>query len=356
MLNRRHMLYLALWLLALPGLSGSSFAQEPAPNPPSFPPVMPSPAVRATQVYTAPTGDYVIGPGDVVDIKVFKQPDLTGRFRVGDSGSVELLFIGKQQLAGLTESEAADLLRQELRKYLRQPEVSVTVTEFNSRLVTVIGAVRTPGRQPLRRAMRLLDVIALAGGLAEDSSRFVNVIRYVSKPAEESQPAPVTDTASAPGTDEDVPPDVEILSINIDDIIAGNAKNNLLLQPGDIISVPRADVVYLAGNVRKPGSITARNPITVTQAIAMASGLADGAKRNDIRLYRTVPGKLEREEIKISLAAIQSGKQKDLVLQANDVLYVPHSELRSAGTTVMRSLPTLVTSALIPLLTTAIIR
>jgi Periplasmic protein involved in polysaccharide export len=204
--------------------------------------------------------------------------------------------------------------------------------------------------------MRLLDVVALAGGLAEDSSRFVNVIRYVSKPAEESQPAPVTDTASAPGTDEDVPPDVEILSINIDDIIAGNAKNNLLLQPGDIISVPRADVVYLAGNVRKPGPITARNPITVTQAIAMASGLAEGAKRNDIRLYRTVPGKLEREEIKVSLAAIQSGKQKDLVLQANDVLYVPHSELRSAGTALMRNLPTLVTSALIPILTTSIIR
>ena len=354
MLNRRYLLCCALWWLALPGLAGFSFAQETAPNPSSFPPVMPSPAVRATQVYTAPTGDYVIGPGDVVDIKVFKQPDLTGRFRVGDSGSVELLFIGKQQLAGLTESEAADLLRQELRKYLRQPEVSVTVTEFNSRLVTVIGAVRTPGRQPLRRAMRLLDVIALAGGLAEDSSRFVNVIRYVSKPAEEAQPA--LGAAPTPEPDEDVPPDVEILSINIDDIIAGNAKNNLLLQPGDIISVPRADVVYLAGNVRKPGPITARNPITVTQAIAMASGLADGAKRNDIRLYRTVPGKLEREEIKISLAAIQSGKQKDLVLQANDVLYVPHSELWSAGTTLMRSLPTLVTSALIPLLTTAIIR
>jgi polysaccharide export outer membrane protein len=353
MLNRRHMLCLALWWLALPGLAGFSFAQEPAPNPPSFPPVMPSPTVHATQVYAAPNGDYVIGPGDVVEIKVFKQPDLTGRFRVSDSGSVELLFIGRQQLAGLTESEAAELLRQALRKYLRQPEVSVTVTEFNSRLVTVIGAVRSPGRQPLRRAMRLLDVIALAGGLAEDSSRFVNIIRYTPRPAEETQPVSGTSPALS---DEDVPPEVEILSVNIDDIIAGNAKNNLLLQPGDIISVPRADVIYLAGNVRKPGPITARNPITVTQAIAMASGLAEGAKRNDIRLYRTVPGKLEREEIKISLAAIQSGKQKDLVLQANDVLYVPHSELRSAGTTLMRSLPTLVTSALIPLLTTAIIR
>jgi polysaccharide export outer membrane protein len=308
MLNRRYLLCCALWWLALPGLAGFSFAQETAPNPPSFPPVMPSPAVRATQVYTAPTGDYVIGPGDVVDIKVFKQPDLTGRFRVGDSGSVELLFIGKQQLAGLTESEAADLLRQELRKYLRQPEVSVTVTEFNSRLVTVIGAVRTPGRQPLRRAMRLLDVIALAGGLAEDSSRFVNVIRYVSKPAEEAQPA--LGAAPTPEPDEDVPPDVEILSINIDDIIAGNAKNNLLLQPGDIISVPRADVVYLAGNVRKPGPITARNPITVTQAIAMASGLAEGAKRNDIRLYRTVPASWSVKKSRSASPRFSPGNRK----------------------------------------------
>ncbi|MGQ9898524.1 MAG: polysaccharide biosynthesis/export family protein [Acidobacteriota bacterium] len=355
MWNRRLILYFAVWLLALSGLARPGFAQETTPPPPSFPPVMASPAVRATQVYTAPSGDYVIGPGDIVDIKVFRQPDLTGRFRVGDSGNVELLFIGPQKLAGLTENEAADLLRQALRKYLRQPEVSVTVTEFNSRLVTVIGAVQSPGRQPLRRTMRLLDVIALAGGLVEDSSRFVNVIRYVPKPTEEAEP--VSETApTTPGIDGDMPPEVEILSINIDDIIAGNAQNNLLLQSGDIISVPRADVVYLAGNVRKPGAITARYPITVTQAIAMASGLTEGAKRNDLRLYRTVPGKLEREEIKISLAAIQSGKQKDLVLQANDVLYVPHSDLRSAGMTLMRNLPTLVTSALVPILTTAIIR
>ncbi|MFQ3582485.1 MAG: polysaccharide biosynthesis/export family protein [Chloracidobacterium sp.] len=339
-------LFQTICLGLLLGCSTSGLAQEAEPSPAPTPLSLPSPAVRATQTYAAPVGDYVIGPGDVVDIKVFKQPDLTGRFRIGDTGSVELLFIGKQQLAGLTESEAADLLRQELRRYLRQPEVSVTVTEFNSRLVTVIGAVRSPGRLPLRRAMRLLDVIALSGGLVEDSSRFVNIIRYVPKPA--------TDTPATP--DEDVPPDVEIIPINIDDLIAGNAQNNILLQTGDIISVPRADVIYLAGNVRKPGPLTARNPITVTQAIAMGSGLIEGAKRNDLRLYRTVPGKLEREEIKVSLAAIQAGKQKDLVLQANDVLYVPHSELRSAGTALMRNLPTLVTSALIPILTTSIIR
>ncbi len=330
-----------LLFFSIVGCSIQSQAQDAEP-----PLALPSPAARATQSYAAPLGDYVIGPGDVVDIKVFKQPDLTGRFRVGDSGSVELLFIGKQPLAGLTESEAADLLRQELRKYLRQPEVSVTVAEFNSRLVTVIGAVRSPGRLPLRRAMRLLDVIALSGGLIEDSSRFVNIIRYV--------PRPATETPATP--DEDAPPDVEIIPVNIDEIIAGNAQHNLLLQAGDIVSIPRADVVYLAGNVRKPGPLMARNPVTVTQAIAMASGFADGAKRNDLRLYRTVPGKLEREEIKISLAAIQSGKQKDLVLQANDVLYVPHSELRTAGASFMRNLPNLVTTALFPILTTAIIR
>lgn len=330
-------LFVALWLV------GSAAAQDETPTA-SPPTALPSPAVRATQTYAAPLGDYVIGPGDVVDIKVYKQPDLTGKFRVGENGAVDMLFIGRQQLAGLTEDEAAELLRQALRKYLRQPEVNVSVVEFNSRMITVIGAVRSPGRLPLRRAMRLLDVIAMSGGLVEDSSRFVNIIRYVRSPA--AQP-PAGDDAS---------PDVDIISVNIDEIITGNTQNNLLLQPGDIISIPRADVIYLAGNVRRPGPLTTRNPVTVTQAIAMANGFADGAKRNDMRLYRTVPGKLEREEIKISLAAIQSGKQKDLFLQANDVLYIPHSEMRAAGLNLARSLPPMVVGMVIPFLTTGLIR
>ncbi len=331
-------------LVAVLWLVGSAAAQDELPT--SSPPMaLPSPAVRATQSYAAPLGDYVIGPGDVVDIKVYKQPDLTGKFRVGENGTIDMLFIGRQQLAGLTEDEAAEVLRQALRKYLRQPEVNVSVVEFNSRAITVIGAVRSPGRLPLRRAMRLLDVIALSGGLVEDSSRFVNIIRYVSPPAGQS-----------PTTGDDVSPDVDIISVNIDEIIAGNTQNNILLQSGDIVSVPRADVVYLAGNVRRPGPLTTRNPITVTQAIAMANGLADGAKRNDIRLYRTVPGKLEREEIKISLASIQSGKQKDLFLQANDVLYVPHSEAGVIRSNLARNLPLVVVGTLVPLLTTGLIR
>lgn len=230
--------YATFWVVLL--LVGSAAAQDEAPSSPP-PSALPSPTIRATQTYTAPLGDYIIGPGDVVEIKVYKQPDLTGRFRVGENGAVDLLFIGRQQLAGLTEEEAADVLRQALRKYLRQPEVNVSVVEFNSRMITVIGAVRSPGRLPLRRAMRLLDVIAWSGGLTEDSSRFVNIIRYVRNSTVPTQAA-----------GDDVSPDVDIISVNIDEIIAGNTQNNLLLQAGDIVSVPRADVIYLAGNVRRP--------------------------------------------------------------------------------------------------------
>ncbi len=314
----------------------------------SAPPVaMPNTAATATQNYPVQVGDYVIGGGDEIEVKVFKNTDISGKYRVSETGYVDFFLIGRQRLGGLSEGEATDFLRQQLRKYYKQPEVTVTVTGFNSQLVTVIGAVRNPGRLPLKRSMRVLDVVALSGGLLEESGRFVHLIRYAQKPD-----ATNNGTVVPAGGPSDTPEsqEIDVQTVNVDEIIAGNSSNNILLKPGDIVSVPKADVIYVAGNVRKSGAISVRNPTTVRQAIALSNGFADGAKYNDMRLYRTVPGKIEREEIRISWKDIQNGKQKDLFLQANDVLYVPNSEIKSIGQTFLRGLPQLVTGALLPIL------
>lgn len=325
------------------GLFGiTAVAQQPA-----TPPVLPNQAATATQNFPVNTGDYVIGGGDEVEVKVYKQNDITGKYRVSETGYVEFFLIGRQRLGGLTEGEATDLLRQQLRKYLKQPEVTVTVTGFNSQLVTVIGAIRNPGRLPLKRSMRLLDVVALSGGLMEESGRFVHLIRYTPKPDNTNNG---TVTPAGGPADSPESQDIDVQTINVDEIIGGNSANNVLLKPGDIVSVPKADVVYVAGNVRQPGAKGARDPLTVRQAVALAGGFTEGAKGNDIRVYRTIPGKIEREEIRVSWKAIQDGKQKDLMLQANDVVFIPNSELKVASTNLIRTLPSLVLGALIPLL------
>lgn len=324
------------------GLFGIGAFGQQAATPPI---AMPNTTATATQNYPVQSGDYVIGGGDEIEVKVFKNSDITGKYRVSETGYVDFFLIGRQRLGGLSESEATDFLRQQLRKYYKQPEVTVTVTGFNSQLITVIGAVKAPGRLPLKRSMRVLDVVALSGGLLEESGRFVHLIRYSQKPDETNNGTVVPAAPVAPESQE-----IDVQTINVDEIIAGNSSNNILLKPGDIVSVPKADVVYVAGNVRKSGAVTVRNPTTVRQAIALSNGFADGAKYNDMRLYRTIPGKIEREEIKISWKDIQNGKQKDLFLQANDVLYVPNSELKSIGQTFLRGLPQLVTGALLPIL------
>lgn len=334
----------ALGSAALCGLlSLVALAQTQTPAPPV---AMPNTAVADTQNFPVVNGDYVIGGGDEIDVRVYKQAEISGKYRVSETGYVDILFIGRQKLAGLTEGEATDLVRQQLRKYFKQPEVNVTVSGFNSQLVTVVGSVRTPGRLPLKRSMRVLDVVALSGGLVEDSGRFLNLIRYVPK-TDNTNNGTVALAPQIEGNDQQ---DIDVQTINVDEILAGNSSNNVILKPGDIVSVPKADLIYIAGNVRRPGSQTARNPLTIRQAVALANGFADGAKYNDMRIYRTIPGKIEREEIKVSWSDIQKGKQKDLFLQANDVLYVPNSELKGVGQSLLRSLPSIVTSALIPIL------
>jgi polysaccharide export outer membrane protein len=320
--------------------SGASKAQD-LPSGEASPKPAAEPA--RPQVTSAPSSDYVIGGGDVLEIKVFKQPDLSGRYRVSETGNIEMIFVGRQNVAGLTESEATELLRQQLLKYLRQPEVSVSVAEFNSQLVTIVGAVRTPGRFPLRRSVRVLDAVALAGGLVENSGRFIYLFRRSAKPRD------VDLTGSVPSGPE-AEPEVEVELVNVDDVLSGKSGANVALSPGDTLSVPKADVVFVTGNVRKPGEFQARNPVTITQAVGLASGFADAAKKNDMILYRYIPGKAEREAVKVSIADIQSGKQKDLIMQANDVLFVPNSEAKNIGLTIARNLPTIVAASLLPIL------
>ncbi|MEW6734219.1 MAG: polysaccharide biosynthesis/export family protein, partial [Acidobacteriota bacterium] len=277
---------------------------------------------------TSTSNDYIIGAGDLLEIRVFRQPELSGRYRVSDAGSLNLPFTGQIDVAGLSESKLTTLLKEKLLKILRQPQLSVLVVEQNSQSVTVFGAVRTPGRYLLRRGERLLDVIGRAGGLTGIAGQSINLIRYGLTGLDNQT------TTAQREQDENI----KVEAINLKELLNGSPALNVTVTPGDVINVPEADTIYVAGNVHKPGAYNPKEPITLSQAIALAGGTTATARSSHIQLYRTVPGKAERVEVSYSISEIEKRKVKDPILQPNDVVYIPSSESRSLGLAFVRAL------------------
>lgn len=288
-------------------------------------------AQEAQKVETTPLepirseGDYVIGPGDIIEVRVFRQPEMGGKYRVSENGQINLLFVGQVQAAGKTEMELTEDIRRAYLKILKNPQVGVILVESASRLITVVGAVKNPGRYALRRDERLLDVIAMAGGLMPNASDNVNLVRYSQLPVSNT-PEQIEAGEAVISRD-----NLTFETINLRSILTNRPDFNRAIQPGDLINVPEADVIYISGSVSKPGSFSLKEPLTLTQAVALAGGLAPEAKKSDIRIYRAIPGEPERKELICNYSDIEKGKAKDMPLQASDVVYVNSSQAKSLG-------------------------
>lgn len=273
---------------------------------------------------TSVSSDYVIGKGDLLNINVINQEKLSGKFRVGDSGTINLPFVGQIQALGLTEATLTEIVKERLLKILKQPELTITVAEYNSKSVTILGAVKTPGRYSIHQKLRLLDVMGLAGGTTDRTGTVINLVRY--PPVDINNP-------SAPVKEEDV----KVFTISLNDLLQGNLDLNLVVQSGDIINVPESDVVYVTGNVNKPGVFNPKTPVTLTQAIALAGGVTPSAQRKQISVFRTKPGEAERTEIVVDLGQIEKRKEKDPLLLPNDVVYVRDSQAKAIGLAFLRA-------------------
>lgn len=269
----------------------------------------------------SPSVDYAIGKGDILDIQVVDQAQMSGKFRVTDSGTIAIPFVDQIQVAGLTEAQVTDVLKDKLKKYIRQPELKVTVSEFNSRFVTILGAVKLPGRYSLRQGVRLLDVVGMAGGLSERTGIVINVVHY-----------PTPDANGLIDAE-----NIKVVSVNLKDLLEGHPELNHVVQSGDLINVPDADTIYVTGNVNKPGSFNTQVPVTLTQALALAGGMSPEAQRSQISLYRVKPGEAERTELVYDLSALEKRKVKDPIILPNDVIYVRGSAARSLGMSFLRA-------------------
>ena len=261
---------------------------------------------------------YRIGFQDVLDIQVFHHPDLSQKVPVNPNGTIVLFRLERPVVAVCkTERElAADIATAYREKYLRDPQVKVFVSEQKSQSVMVIGAVEKPGNYFVSRRVHLLELIALAGGPSKEAGTRLLVARTGSRSDCKEAGDPAIDEAA-----------VAVLDFKIREIQEG--KKTLWMQPGDVVSVLDADIVYVYGNVNKQGSFKIREPITLTQAIVSAEGLKPAAKKDKVRILRQRSDSNEREELIFDLNQIDKGKVKDPFLEPNDIVAVSEDKTKS---------------------------
>lgn len=262
-----------------------------------------APAAQAAAPSAQPGPSYVIGPGDVLDIKVFDEPTLSLKFAVDSDGTITYPFLQRIPVQGKTLREVEQVIQEGLRAgYVLRAQVSVAIAEFRSRSIFVLGEMRNPGKYNIDGPVTLLEVIAKAGSFTPTAGPTLIVQRYKDgMAAAVSQPA----QPGSPGT-------AELLRVEIEDLKQGRFTANVLLQDSDTIIVPAADKFYITGYVKQPGSFVIRPGMTVQQAIAEAGGLTERGSSRRIKIIRKVNGK--DQEIDANMT--------DLV-RPNDTIKVP---------------------------------
>lgn len=269
---------------------------------------------------------YRIGFQDQLEVQVFRHPELTQRVNVNANGTINLFRLPTPILAVCkTERELANDVAEAYRKdYLRNPEVNVVAVEQRSRSFGMIGAVEKPGQYMISRRVRLIELLAQAGGPSKEAGTRVLVARTgstsnckLNDPADESD-------------------DIPVYSYRLADILEG--KENMVMRPGDIASVLKADVVYVYGNVNKQGRVEIKEPLTLTQAIATSEGLKSASDKDKIKVLRQKPGSTEREELVYNLDDIINRKIPDPFLEPNDVVAVNTDKTKEIFNSIGRSL------------------
>jgi polysaccharide biosynthesis/export protein len=273
---------LAISLVAalLAGAGSPQSAQTPAPTRPA-----------ETLAQPAAQPNYQIGPQDELRVTVFDAEGLSGVYRVDDDGYITFPLLGRIQLGGTTLSAAADHLRKMLMNgYIRDPQVRVDVQEYKSQSIFVSGEVRSPAELRMTGGMTLLKALAQAGSPLSSASSELTIAR-------QKRPG----TTPAPGA----APDTDVIRVNWRDLQTGRA-NDVTLQDGDVIFVPKAQTFFIQGFVRNGGSYVLEPGTTVEQAIALAGGLTERGTNRGIKATRMVNGKTV--EVSLSLSdKVQAG-------------------------------------------------
>ncbi len=262
-------------------------------------------AAKLATLPTTGTESLLIGPGDLIQISVLDTPELEQQVRVTDAGKIPLAYLGEVPVSGMTPAAAAAEVQSMLisKNVMRHPQVSVRVQEYASQDVSVLGQVRTPGSYPLTTSQPILKVLSLAGGVTDLADRRVTLRRH--------------------GTGEEIG---YLLSNDPEKMLS----DPVVVRPGDTVIVPKAPIVYILGDVARPGgfAMSANDPhLTMLQAIARAGSVNKTAVSSKVRLIRNTDH--GQTESRIRLDDMEKGKVPDIDLQANDIIYVPFSWMKN---------------------------
>jgi polysaccharide export outer membrane protein len=230
--------------------------------------------------------DYTIGPQDVLTITVYDQADLSGKYTVDPDGSLTFPLLGRVPAGGRTLRGLEEDLRKRLADgYLRNPQVSVSIEQYKSQRIFVMGEVRSPGAYQLTGEMTIIEAIARAGSTTPQAADEVMVVR----PKEGRSEGP---TLSTDG-------DSEVIRVNVREIQEGALSKNVQLRDGDTLVVQKARSVYVFGQVKAPGAYPVDKDTTVLQALSLAGGVTDRGSTGRIKIVRAVDGK--KKELKVKL-------------------------------------------------------
>lgn len=376
--------FLASILIAI--VETHSQAQSPttAQSPPITTQSPPSPLDGQNSVDVQGGKRYLVGPGDVLDVRIFGQPDLNSTVEIDDEGNISSLPFLETPIPAMcrNEKDIQKAIAQAYSRYLKNPRVSVRITDRRSRPPAVVfGAVRAATQIRMMRRVRLHELLATAGGITLNASGKIQIVHtehemcpqdaivtpdiaeaLTNKPlststydktastsaTEKPVVSPVSDSAKSssfvsPGTN---PPDVskesqktktgapdptqdqtisdigKIETYEVGDVRTGLGKDDPYIRPGDIVIVTEGEPIYINGYVNAPREIVMKDNMTLVRAIAMAGGIQKTAKSHEVYIYRQVKGKIGPEKLKFDYDAIKDGKQQDVLLQAYDIIDV----------------------------------
>ena len=273
----------------------------------------------------APAALYTLGPDDQIVIRVLDLEEFGAGntaaaadkpYRIDLRGFLNLPLIGRVRAGGRTIEAFESELVEKLRQFVKEPQVTVMVTEYRSQPISILGQVTSPGVHQLQGRKTLLEVISQAGGFKPEAGYTIKIVRkkqYGSIPL-----------ASAKG---DPSGEFSVAEVSVKGIMnAEHPEENMLIQPFDVITVPKAEMVYVVGTVKKSGGFTLaeRENVTVLQALSMAEGFGPQPADRECKILRR-NGTSDRIEIAVNLNAILKGKAPDVPMKSDDILFVPSS-------------------------------
>jgi polysaccharide biosynthesis/export protein len=267
---------------------------------------------------------YLLGPDDQLEISGPELTELVNKpVRVDGDGDIEVPLGGRIHVAGLTAQQTEQEVNRVLSRYIRHPQIVVSVAEVRSQPVSILGAVNAPGVHQVQGHKTLLEMLALAGGIRQDAGYSVRITRQLA-----------WGCIPLPKAGLDASGRFSVAELNLKKIMeAKNPEENIQILPHDVISVPKAEMVYVIGEVRRSGGFVLgeHQSITVLQALSLAEGLNGTADSRHARILRLKREADQREELAVDVKDVLNGKKPDVALQGDDILFIPGSTGKKAA-------------------------